>query len=50
MGEREFDDIRPYSDEEIREAIPRIISDSTFHSMMDYLFTPDRKENIISNV
>lgn len=50
MSERDFDDIRPYSDKETREAIPRIISDSAFHSMMDYLFTPERKENIISNV
>jgi hypothetical protein len=49
MSELEFDDIRPYSDKETREAIPRIISDSSFHKMMDYLFTPDKKEEVISN-
>ncbi len=50
MDEREFEKIRPYNDEEIRSAIPRILTDNAFHRMMDYLFTPEKKKIVISNV
>lgn len=50
MDESEFYDIRPYNESETRAAIPRIIADSAFHNMMDYLFAPERKEEIISNI
>lgn len=50
MDELDFDIIRPYNDTEIREAIPRIIADSTFHHMMDYLFTPEKKELILADL
>lgn len=50
MTELEFDDIRPYNERETKEAIPRIISDSSFHNMMDYLFTPEKKKLVISDL
>ncbi|MBC8319434.1 MAG: hypothetical protein H8E34_01795 [Bacteroidetes bacterium] len=50
MNEIDFDVIRPYYDHEIREAIPRIIADPTFHRMMDYLFTTEKKELVISKL
>ncbi|HJN06340.1 MAG TPA: hypothetical protein QF480_06965 [Bacteroidales bacterium] len=50
MEEHEFDEIRPYNDQEIRSAIPRILADNAFHHMMDYLFTPEKKKIVISNV
>lgn len=50
MHELDFDIIRPYNDNEIQEAIPRIISDDTFHLMMDYLFTSDKKELILADL
>lgn len=49
MDELDFDIIRPYNDTEIQAAIPRIIEDKTFHLMMDYLFSLEEKEQIISN-
>jgi len=50
MDEHDFDVIRPYNDSEIQAAIKRIIADSTFHQMMDYLFTPEKKNIVISNI
>lgn len=50
MDELDFDVIRPYNEQEIQEAIPRIIADNTFHLMMDYLFKPEKKKLIISNL
>ena len=50
MDDLDFDVIRPYNDEEIQAAIPRIIKDETFHLMMDYLFTPEKKEQVISDL
>jgi len=50
MDELDFDIIRPYNDTEIEEAIPRIMADNTFHLMMDYLFTPKKKELVLSNL
>lgn len=50
MKDLDFDLIRPYSFDEIQEAIPRIIADSSFHSMMDFLFTLEEKDTIIANM
>ncbi len=50
MDDLDFDVIRPYNNEEIQAAIPRIIKDETFHLMMDYLFTPEKKEQVISDL
>ena len=50
MNDLDFDLIRPYTFAEIQEAIPRIISDDSFHLMMDYLFTEQEKDTVISNM
>jgi len=50
MDELDFDIIRPYNDSEIQAAITRILADNTFHQMMDFLFTPDKKEEVLLNV
>jgi len=50
MNELDFNVIRPYKDNEIQSAIKRIIVDSTFHQMMDYLFTLEKKNLVISNM
>ncbi len=50
MNVLDFDIIRPYNFQEIQKAIPRILNDSTFHLMMDYLFSPEIKEELISNL
>jgi len=50
MEDLDFDLIRPYNFEEIQEAIPRLIADGSFHSMMDFLFTPEQKEVVITNM
>jgi len=46
MQEDNFDLIRPYNDEEIREAIPRIINDSGFKPMMNFLFDEDEQRSV----
>ena len=50
MDERDFDQIRPYNDSETVAAIKRIIADSTFHQMMDFLHAPDKKELVVSKI
>ncbi len=50
MDKLDFDLIRPYNFDEIQEAIPRMISDTSFHAMMDYLFTSEQKEDVIANI
>jgi len=50
MQEDTFDLIRPYNDEEMRAAVPRIISDSAYDPMMDFLFTKEEKEKITRDV
>lgn len=50
MNELDFDVIRPYNEQEIREAIPRIIDDPTFQAMLDYLFESEKKKLVISNL
>ncbi len=46
MPEDNFDLIRPYTEEEMREAIPRIINSPAYKPMMDFLFSGDEQENI----
>lgn len=46
MQEDNFDLIRPYSDKEVREAIPRIINDSGFKPMMNFLFEEDEQRSV----
>jgi len=50
MDVLDFDVIRPYNFQEIQEAIPRILADTAFHHMLDYLFTPEKKDLVISNL
>ncbi len=50
MYELDFNIIRPYNDSEIQAAISRILADNTFHQMMDFLFTPEKRELILSNI
>lgn len=45
---REFEDIRPYYDSEVREAILRIISHPLFQKIADYLF-PDTEPSDLSD-
>ncbi|PKP31242.1 MAG: hypothetical protein CVT99_10095 [Bacteroidetes bacterium HGW-Bacteroidetes-16] len=47
MNVADFDAVRPYSDEEIRASIPRIVADPKFNAMMDYLFDQERKHSIL---
>ena len=50
MQENNFDLIRPYSEKEMQEALPRIVSDSAYNPMMDFLFSEDRKIEITKNI
>jgi len=50
MNELDFDVIRPYNEQEIQDAIPRIIDDPTFQAMANYLFETEKKELVISNL
>lgn len=50
MDELDFDLIRPYTFEEVKEAIPRILKDPDFHTMMGFLFTEKEKEKIVDNI
>jgi len=46
MQEDNFDLIRPYTDKEVREAIPRIINDSGFKPMMNFLFDEEEQRSV----
>jgi len=46
----EFDDIRPYYDFEVPEAIKRIVAHPQFHMALDYLYPKDKHQEIIENV
>lgn len=48
MQEEDFDVIRPYNDDEIPKAVHRIVSDSAYKPMMDFLFTEDQQK-VLSN-
>ncbi|PLX10676.1 MAG: glycerol acyltransferase [Marinilabiliales bacterium] len=43
MQEDTFDLIRPYTDEEVRKAVPRIISDPAYKPMMNFLFDEEQQ-------
>jgi hypothetical protein len=46
MPEDNFDLIRPYTDEEVQKAIPRIINNPAYKPMMDFLFSDEEQKNI----
>lgn len=46
MPEPVFNEIRPYNNSEMLEAIPRILADPQFQSMLDYLFPPVQQKEI----
>lgn len=50
MPEDNFDLIRPYTDKEMQEAIPRIVNNPAYKPMMDFLFTEDQQNIITNNV
>jgi len=50
MKEFDFDAVRPYSDEELKASIPRMMADPKFMGMMDYLFDKDRKQSILEKL
>lgn len=50
MPEDNFDLIRPYTDKEMQEAIPRIVNNPAYKPMMDFLFTEDQQNIITANV
>ncbi len=50
MNELDFDLIRPYTFDEVQEAIPRMLKDPHFHSMTDFLFSKDEKARVIENI
>ncbi len=50
MDEQDFDIIRPFNDSEIEDAISRILADDTFHQMMNFLFSDEKRELVISNM
>lgn len=50
MNELDFDLIRPYTFEEVTEAIPRMLKDPHFHAMTDYLFTEEEKAAVVENI
>ena len=50
MSEPAFNKIRPYNSEEIQEAIPRIIADPQFKSLMNYLYPVEIHESILENL
>ena len=50
MMEVDLDAVRPYYDYEVREAVKRILVDPKFIAMMDYLFDPESKQEILNNL
>lgn len=46
IGEKDFEDIRPYNDNEINQALRRIISDPSFNAILEFFF-PDEDKNKI---
>ncbi len=47
---REFEDIRPYTDDEVNPALRRITADPVFPTILDYLFPEKLNEEIISEI
>ena len=50
MQEDNFDLIRPYTNKEVREAIPRIVTDYGYKPMMDFLFTEEQQKEITKDL
>lgn len=50
MHEDNFDLIRPYTDQEVKEAIPRIVEDAAFKPMMNFLFSDERQKEVTKNL
>ena len=50
MQEDNFDLIRPYTNKEVREAIPRIVTDYGYKPMMDFLFTEEKQKEITNDL
>ncbi len=48
--ERDFEDIRPYHDEEINPALKRIVSVPEFGKILDFLFPGENKDQIIHDL
>ena len=50
MQEDNFDLIRPYTDQEVKDAIPRIVKDAAYKPMMDFLFSEEKQKKITKNL
>ena len=50
MQEEDFDLIRPYNDDEIPKAVHRIVNDSAYKPMMNFLFTEDQQKVLSETV
>jgi len=48
--EKDFEDIRPYHDEEINPALKRIVSVPEFGKILDFLFPGENKDQIIHDL
>jgi hypothetical protein len=46
IGEKDFEDIRPYNDNEINQAVRRIISDPSFNAIIEFFFPDEDKDKI----
>ena len=44
----EFDDIRPFNDDEVTEAMNKLLQDTEFQEVMKFIFPEQKKENLIS--
>jgi len=50
MGEMNFDNIRPYTEQEAREAIQRITRQSEFNTILSYIFSKEQHEELTQKV
>ncbi len=50
MPEPPFSKIRPYNTKEIQEAIPRIIANPQFHTLMAYLYPAENHKSILDEL
>jgi hypothetical protein len=50
LKEMNFDDIRPYYDEEINPALKRIVSVPEFSKILDFFFSEKEKSQILNNL
>ncbi len=49
-GEDDFDDLRPYNNNEINDAVKRIISNPLFETIMGYFFNDEAKKKIMASL